>query len=218
MFTVTGCLTTPVVDYEDVPDLSPVPDASVEPEPSADPTPDPAQERDINTMDKVFDALAFSMYGDGEPHNLSEYDPSNPQFFWDAIFYMTSTILTEEQHVIDDYEYMVFSEDEIKQFALICFAGLTDMPALPQSYKNIIQNSKDSVYYVKMTDWFENYTQARPETFSENGAEYSVVVDLFDGLEDKVLATYEFFLRTNPDTSEDATFFYQVTGVKNFGR
>lgn len=189
--------------------LTPVPDASVEPEPDADPTPDPLSSGDISTMEKVFDALSFGMY-----ENSTGYDPASPKFFWDTIYFMTSTILTEEQLVINDLEYMVFSEDAIRQTALVCFADLTDMPALPKNYEQIIFNAQDSVYYVAMSDWPINYTQTRMDTFSDKEGAFSAIVDLFDGFEDKVLSSYKFFLKINDNVSEDAPFFYRITGVE----
>lgn len=214
LLTAAGCTTSPGVQPDPADtfieeSLPPVPDASVEPEPDADPTPDPEMAGSISAMEKVFDALSFAMH-----EGSYEYDPASPELFWDTIYFMTSTILTEDQEIIDDEEYMVFPENEIRQMAVTCFAGLTDMPALPKNYKKIIFNSDNLVYYAAMADYPINYTQARPDTFLSNGEEYSVVVDLYDGLEDNIVASYEFSLKANPDKSEDNAFFYRITGVK----
>ena len=178
-----------------------------EPDP-AKPQTQGALPQDMATMAEPIDALMRSML-----ENNTEYDATNPEFFWSALYYFLGNSGAENSLVtVTDDGRLKVPKKVAQEYAIALFATYDDLLPLPESLSNSITYDKDwDAYLLSQGDRGLSETTLSDYKETENG--YVITAKLVSTMEDKeVLGKCQVTMQKNAfaDGIVDPRYFYSI--------
>ncbi len=167
--------------------------------------------QDMATMVEPIDALMRSML-----ENNTDYDATNPEFFWSALYYFLGTSGTENSLVTEtDDGRLKVPKKVAQEYAIALFANYDDLLPLPESLSNSITYDKDWDAYL-LTQGDRGLSKTVLSNYKETDNGYVIMAKLVSTMEDKeVLGKSLVTMQKNAfaDGIVDPRYFYSVAGM-----
>lgn len=112
----------------------------------------------IEHLETIFQGLVMCEYIDG-----LTYDPDDPVYFWRAIHYC----IGQNGSLSEDGNWVELSQSEIIQLSKVLFSGNTEIPEIPEIWKEIYQKTEDGVYRFKTGEY--GFVETNLEAVSSGG-------------------------------------------------
>lgn len=171
--------------------------------------------KEQQNMLPVMDALVMCM-----EENSYSYDSTNPEFYWSALFYVTNQCGLEREGngvTSDGVEgIMKVYYRVVQEFATATFADYTDLMDIPDGVEYVKLNPDDNEEY-----WFNmgdrgNIASKIVSWETESDGSQTVVTQIYDSVDDEVIAEYKFVLvdNTYADGVSSPTFIYSVKSAE----
>lgn len=164
--------------------------------------------QEMATMVEPIDALMRCML-----ENNTDYDATDPEFFWSALYYFLGNSGAENSLVtVTDDGRLKVPKKVAQEYAIALFATYDDLLPLPESLSNSITYDKDwDAYLLSQGDRGLSETNLSDYRETENG--YVITAKLVSTMEDKeVLGKCQVTMQKNAfaDGIVDPRYFYSI--------
>ncbi|MBQ9091820.1 MAG: hypothetical protein IJY52_06090, partial [Anaerotignum sp.] len=167
---------------------------------------------DMASMAAPIDALARCML-----ENDLEYDPTDPEFFWTALFYFTGAYGLDHELIAEEegtYQLQI-PTPVMQEHATALFADYDDLFNLPSIMKGNISYDPDTdAYSVSRGDI--GLSEMKLTSYAETEEGYAVTAELWStGPEEELIRAYDVTLADNTyvDGIENPLYYYSVADI-----
>lgn len=178
---------------------------------SVKPKAEGALPQDMATMVEPIDALMRNML-----KNNTDYDATNPEFFWSALYYFLGNSGTENSLVtVTDDGRLKVPKKVAQEYAIALFATYDDLLPLPETLSHSIIYDKDWDAYL-LTQGDRGLSETVLSNYKETEKGYVITAMLVSTMEDKeVLGKCEVTMQKNAfaDGIVDPRYFYSIEAM-----
>ncbi|WP_304507678.1 hypothetical protein [Anaerotignum sp.] len=169
------------------------------------------QLQDMATMKEPIDSLVRCML-----ENDKTYDPTNPEFFWSALYYFLGNYGTQNPLVTTTEEGQIkVPKKVVQEYAIALFANYDDLLPLPGDVSNSISYDEDLDAYL-LSPGDAGLSDTVLSDYKAGEDSYTVTAKLLNDVGEKeTLGEWTVTMQKNvfADGIEDPRYFYSVSSV-----
>lgn len=164
----------------------------------------------IKSMLEPADALLMCMV-----ENSSSYNPKDPEFFWNAIYYFTGLYGSKHQLSKMTDTALVMPRKAVQEYAIALFSDYDDLLELPESCSDRIKyDSATDTYSFGLGD--RGLSKSEITDFTDNGdGSYSMDVALIGIDDNKMISSGKFKIVSNEYAASisDPLYNFSISGI-----
>lgn len=172
-----------------------------------------ATDDDIEGMLPVFDSIMRAMmYGE------TRYDPLDPEFFWEAVYYMAVDFTFDDSGGDVDFDCgsseLILSAIAVREMAIALFADYEGLLPIPDTASYLAEYDDEmNAYRFSLSDAGDSFIKIDRYELSLQNFVFVVYASLVGYDEDETLLSVKFELLPNTDSGDIIVRYYPYSVI-----